>query len=370
MQDRSHRVALLGAGRIAAVHLGYLRGVRTAEVVAVCDADPARARAFAEERKIPAYFGDLGEMFRQVEPSVVHVVTPPTTHAQLAIEAMESGANVVVEKPMAMTVEDCDRMIAAAERYGRRLCVDHNRLFDPVILRARKLVDQGRIGEVVGVEAHQGVNAVELGSEGAGAAHWSVADAFAPLYNLGPHPLYLASAFIGPTQSLEVMSPADRGSSDVLRELRIMLQGENALGYVAFSMGAQPYLNHLAIYGTKATLRVNLNTMTLIVEQTRRLPKLVAKLAANVDPAAQLLRATMENVAAVGLRRMKVYPGIGELIRRFYRNLDEGLPAPVDGDAGRENVRLLRAIENALSDAGDIDSATNGRAKGTIPWTS
>ena len=67
----------------------------------------------------------------------MHIVTPPTTHAQLAIDAMEKGANVLVEKPMAMRVDECDRMIATAERHGRRICVDHNRLFDPVIQRTR-----------------------------------------------------------------------------------------------------------------------------------------------------------------------------------------------------------------------------------------
>ena len=68
----------------------------------------------------------------------------------------------------------------------RRLCVDHNRLFDPVIRKARSLVDSGALGEIVSVEAHQGVNLVEEAGAAGGAKHWSVRGPFAPLYNLGP----------------------------------------------------------------------------------------------------------------------------------------------------------------------------------------
>ena len=88
---KHHRVALIGAGRIAAVHLGFARGVKNATVVAVCDADASRAEEFAREKNVPAHFTDVGEMMRAVEPSIVHVVTPPTTHAKLAIAA--SGAS-------------------------------------------------------------------------------------------------------------------------------------------------------------------------------------------------------------------------------------------------------------------------------------
>ena len=106
---KHHRVALIGAGRIANAHIGFARSVKNATVVAVCDADASRAEAFAREKNVPAWFTDVDEMMRATEPSVVHIVTPPSTHAKLAIAAMQGGANVLVEKPMAMTVAECDR---------------------------------------------------------------------------------------------------------------------------------------------------------------------------------------------------------------------------------------------------------------------
>lgn len=161
-----------------------------------------------------------------------------------------------------------------------------------------------------------------------------------------------------------------------MTEVRAQLEGDRVYGLVVFSMAAQPYLNHLNVYGTKATLRINLNTMTIVTERVRtKLPKLVAKLASNVEPAAQLVAGTVENVVGVATRRMKLYPGIGETIRRFYRSIEDGEPPPVDGEAGRENVRLLNLVEDVLSaeiarPARTVGDASNGHSNGDRPWTS
>jgi predicted dehydrogenase len=368
-----HRVALIGAGRIAAVHLRYARGVRDARVVAVCDVDRARADELAKNHQVPAAFTDVDEMMRATEPNIVHVVTPPATHAALAIAAMERGANVLVEKPMAMTVDECDRMIEVARRNGRRICVDHNRLFDPVVRRARALVASGVAGDIVSVEAHQGVNPVELGGGTNGQRHWSIADPFAPLYNLAPHPLYLAHELTGPVlRSLVIGRPAI-GDASLVGEIRLLLEGERCTGYVAFSMATQPYLNHLNLFGTKATIRVNLNTMTVVVERVRRLPKLVSKTLINLEPAAQLVAATISNTIAVATRRMKLYPGIGETIRRFYASLAAGEPPPVDVASGRAVVELLGTIREQLArdfapqaTAADGETFSNGEARAWI----
>ena len=371
--ERMHRVACVGAGRIAQVHLRYARQNAGARLVAICDTDRARAEQLAAAHQIPQVFTDLEEMMRATEPSIVHVVTPPSTHARLAIAAMERGANVLVEKPMAMSVAECDRMLETARRFGRRICVDHNRLFDPVILRARAYVDSGRIGDVVSVEVHQGVNPVELGGTAAnGQQHWSVEDPFAPLFNLAPHPLYLMRAFCGGVRRSEVMGRRPEPGQAVAGEIRMLVEGVDAFGYLCFSMGTQPYLNHLNVFGTRATLRINLNTMTMLVERVRRLPKLVAKTLINLEQAQQLVSATVSTTFQVATRRMKLYPGIGETIRRFYRSLAEGAPPPVDGLAGRDVVEMLEDITHRLGGPASLSATTNCAAfdMGSVRWTS
>jgi len=149
----------------------------------------------------------------------------------------------------------------------------------------------------------------------------------------------------------------------------VLLQGDDRFGFVAFSMRSQPYLNHLNVFGTKATLRVNLNTMTVITEQNRKLPKMVGKLMANFEPAAQLVGSAVGNAIAVATRRMKTYPGIRETVRRFYKSLDDGALPPVTGEQGRENVALLNEIQDRLSAAAEPRPRATG-TEGGATWTS
>jgi hypothetical protein len=110
--------------------------------------------------------------------------------------------------------------------------------------------------------------------------------------------------------------------------------------------------------------------MTVIIERNHKLPKMVAKLMANFDPAAQLVGAAVGNAIAVATRRMKTYPGIRETIRRFYRSLDDGAPPPVTGEQGRENVALLNGVQEHLSASSPAPRARATGTEGGVSWTS
>ncbi|HUI25909.1 MAG TPA: Gfo/Idh/MocA family oxidoreductase, partial [Candidatus Kryptonia bacterium] len=89
-------VALVGCGRIAQVHQQYLAEIPEAELVAVCDADAAARSAMSARAAVPAY-ASFDELLRCAAPQVVHIVTPPPTHAPLALRALASGAHVFIE---------------------------------------------------------------------------------------------------------------------------------------------------------------------------------------------------------------------------------------------------------------------------------
>jgi len=295
------RVGLIGCGRIAGVHRRYLQTTPGARVVGVCDMDLERARVFGAEIGAEEVCREAADLLA-LQLDAVHVLTPPSSHADTAIAALERGAHVLVEKPMATTAAAAERMQAAAVAADRILCVDHNRLFDPVIVQARQLVASGAIGNLLSVEAYQGVNVQEGGPAAAPLAMW---------LNLGPHPLYLLRAFVGEIAEW-------RAVGGPMGELRAILKGSHALGFLCFSPGATPYLNALTLRGTKATLHIDLNTMTLLRQQPRRLPSMLTKAALNVDQALQLIASTARTSWKVATRRMGTYPGIGAVIRGFY----------------------------------------------------
>jgi predicted dehydrogenase len=333
------RVALLGCGRIAHVHAGYLRQVPEVEFVGACDLDPACREWFTARWQLPT-FAEVDELIAAAEPHVVHLLTPPATHAKLTVELLEAGLHVLVEKPMALTVSDADAMVAAAQRTGRLLTVDHNRWFDPVVQQARALLEAGRLGTLVGVEVFAGAAAGEGDLPESG--HWKASLPGGILYDLAPHPVYLLNGFVGTVGRLHVVRRLD-GDGRV-EELRAVADGAHATGSLTISLTTRPPMNLITLYGSAMTAQANLNNMTLVVRRTRQVPKLIGKVLPNLDEAAQLLRATVVNGIEFLRGRQRFYPGMGLHFGALYRALAAGQPPPVSAEDGRAAVSLLQRL--------------------------
>lgn len=143
------KFALLGCGRIARKHVDALRKVDGAALVAVCDVDAKRAKALAEPLGIP-YFVDAHDMLDTVRDiDVVNVLTPTGYHAQHTILCASRGKHVVVEKPMALRLEDADDMILACDRAGVRLFVVKQNRYNLPVQRLRRVLESGRFGKLV-----------------------------------------------------------------------------------------------------------------------------------------------------------------------------------------------------------------------------
>jgi predicted dehydrogenase len=327
------RVGLIGCGRIARVHRAYLQGIPQVELIGVCDSDATARAAFAQAARLPG-FASPGELLEQGRPDAVHVLTPPATHAGLAIELLKHGVNVLVEKPLALSAAEADEVLAAARRSGRWITVDHNRWFDPVVQRAARALADGRLGRLVGVEVFQGAEAGE--ADKVGAAHWSARLPGGVLNNLASHPLYLMRRFAGRVHDLRVVARHMDGGW--LEEVRLIADGEQAPASVTLSLRAQPFMNRLTLLGTAASLDVNLNNMTLIERRPRRLPKLLGKVWPNLSEAGQLVAATVSNAVSYASGRQRFYPGIGLHLQALYGAVAAGGEPPVSAAEGRDVV--------------------------------
>ena len=327
------RVGLVGCGRIARVHRGYLQQLQRVELVGVCDSDAAARTAFASASGLRP-FGSLDELLQQGRPDAVHVLTPPASHAGIAIRLLEAGVNVLVEKPLALSTAEADTVLDAARKSGRWVTVDHNRWFDPVVQEAAGTVASGRIGDVVGVEVFQGAEVGEAAT--GGATHWSLQLPGGVLHNLASHPLYLMRRFAGPVSDLHVVARITGGRT--LEEVRLVAMGERAPASVTMSVRTRPFTNRLAIYGSEATIEVNLNNMTLVEHRPRRLPKLIGKVWPNASHAGQLVVATARNTVSFIMGRQRLYPGIGAHLRLLYDQMAAGAPPPVSAAEARDVV--------------------------------
>ncbi len=110
------------------------------------------AKNAATKFHVKNVYQDIDEMFSKEKLDVAVIVTPPATHSELAIRAMNYGCHVLIEKPMAVSVQEADAMIDAAKKNDVRLGVSWQNLFNPAVLKAKKLVDSGAIGDLLHVE--------------------------------------------------------------------------------------------------------------------------------------------------------------------------------------------------------------------------
>jgi len=145
---RRVRTAIVGCGKVGQIHARALAGLAESELVAVCDSEGVRARAFAGQYGALA-FEDPGAMFTEAGVEAVCIATPHPAHRDPAVRAARAGVHVLVEKPMAASLADCDAMIAAARESGVKLGVISQRRFYQPVMRLKAAIDAGKIATPV-----------------------------------------------------------------------------------------------------------------------------------------------------------------------------------------------------------------------------
>lgn len=148
MTARRVRVGIIGCGKIAKVHAAALSQLEEAEFVACCDQDAARAQELATAYGVPNVYADVDALLRSGRVDVVHVCTPHPAHERAVVAAAAAGVHVLCEKPVAITLDEADRMIDAADRAQVVFGVIFQRRFWPAARRIRDAIDTGRLGTV------------------------------------------------------------------------------------------------------------------------------------------------------------------------------------------------------------------------------
>lgn len=148
----SVKLAVIGAGLIGQRHLELIHASTECQLVAVCDPNP-NAAAIAKEYGVP-FYPEYTTLLNEQTIDGAIVATPTDLHTEIGIACAERGVHILVEKPIAATVADAQRLIDAADRHGVQILVGHHRRHNPLVQTARDLVQSGRIGKLVTVSAH------------------------------------------------------------------------------------------------------------------------------------------------------------------------------------------------------------------------
>jgi len=142
------KVAVVGTGIWGTMHIRAYRQHPSAELVAVCDLDEARARAAAEANGVPGVYTSVAEMLEKEDLDAVSVATPDNAHTDIVVACAKAGKHVLCEKPMARTTAECEAMLAAAKASSVHLMIDWHNRWNPPVHEAWRSIRAGELGDV------------------------------------------------------------------------------------------------------------------------------------------------------------------------------------------------------------------------------
>jgi predicted dehydrogenase len=325
------KAVLIGAGAIAREHLAALQAVPGVEVAGLCDLSPAMAEVTAEQFRVPRWFTDHREMLREVRPELVHVTTPPSSHARLATDALEAGAHVLVEKPITHELAELEALLALAKEKGRLLVEDHNYLFNGPVARLLAMQARGELGELVHVHVTFHLAILGPGSRyvDPNVPHPLAQGPGGAIADFVTHLAYLGVAFAGPSEELYVSWRKRADSTLPADELRVLMEGERGSALLEFSSHAQPDGFWIEVHGTKLRARASLFEPLLAIERLRPGPRPLVPVKNGLSVALAQARAGFGGLTRKLRGRPMSYEGLHELVRRTVEAIQKGGPPPV-----------------------------------------
>ncbi|RMF06289.1 gfo/Idh/MocA family oxidoreductase [Candidatus Woesearchaeota archaeon] len=148
------KTAVIGVGSMGRNHARVLYDLPESELVAVCDSDEKTAREISKRYNCNAYT-DYKELIEKEMPDAVVIAVPTKLHKKVAVDFMNKGINVLIEKPIASSVEEAEEIIETAEKNKVKLMVGHIERFNPAIMELKKNIDDGKLGKIYKIDVNR-----------------------------------------------------------------------------------------------------------------------------------------------------------------------------------------------------------------------
>lgn len=248
-------IAIIGTGNIAPSHVqGYLQFSDRCKIVALVDIYPDKARKMAERFELDAdIYGAHEDLLKRKDIHLVSVCTPPYTHAEITINCLQAGFHVLVEKPMAASLAECDAMLAAAENNGRLLSVIAQNRFTNPIMKLKQILDLDVIGKITHAQVDsfwwRGANYYDLWWRGT----WEKEGGGCTLNHAVHHIDALQWMMGSPQQVLAKMTNVSHPNSEVEDlSIAILVYPDGALGQITSSVVHHGEEQQLILQGERA----------------------------------------------------------------------------------------------------------------------
>ena len=249
---------IIGCGTIANWHVAGIRACKDAKLIGAADFKPEFSAKFCEKYGITQFLS-VEEMLASKEIDVVCICTPSGLHADYAVQVASAGKHVIVEKPMALTVADSDRVIRACDEHQVKCCVISQSRFTNTIQTIKKAIDEGKLGRIVTADVSMKYfRSQEYYDVSGWRGTWKM-DGGGALMNQGIHGIDALQYLMGNVKSIFGYARTLARNIEVEDTCSAVLEFENgAIGIIQGTTSVYPgYPRRISISGTKGTITIN-----------------------------------------------------------------------------------------------------------------
>jgi predicted dehydrogenase len=349
------RAAILGTGFIADFHARALQATPGVQLAAICDVDASKAAEFRSKWQISEAYDSLCDLLSKSRPDVVHILVPPALHCATAVQCLSARTHVFIEKPVALSLAECDRIAEAARLSGGIVGVNHNQACHPAFLRAEEETRKCRLGRIEHVSTFLSAPLRQLSAGQHN--HWMFREPGNILLEQAPHPLSQIIRLLGPVRSAACSASGAQTLSTgkvFFDTWQVSLVCERGPAQLLLAFGRDHLEFSLQIIGQDATAHVDLRRNTIYVFDKTRFVEPMDQLINNWREGRSLASQGLTNFRDYCLGFLKLRPpsdtfsvGMNTSIQRFYGDLHAGVPPRMGLPEARAVIEACEKIAAA-----------------------
>lgn len=340
-------VGLIGCGGIANLHLEVFKSMEDVEVVGVCDLDLEKAKSVANKFGVKRTFRDYYDLFAVKDLELVDICTPISTHAKIVCDAAKEVSAIIVEKPMALSVSECDEMIKEVGKHGSKLCISHQQIFLPSIQKAKFLVDTGDY-DLLSFETIQ-KGSFELLRDYSLAADWMVEPKQGGIiWEVCCHLAYLQLHFLPDIK--EVYAVGGKARYSVYDNFAVLLRTPSErFGVIHLSwVSTEPEVIYEICDSGGRRFQINRNFDYFLEKQPIH-PFSVGGAARKFFTEEKRILHKWAKFGLDYFKKRKRIPHF-QLFSNYLDSIKRDLPAPVTPEDGKKTIKLLECIKKSLDE--------------------